>query len=123
MPTLTSLTSYREAVLRGATSSQRAKILACLFDSAVPLSRQQIAELTRIPLNAVCGRVNVLLGLVKDIPEDQQEKLIKVAYEEKHPVSGGTREYLEPIWPQHLVRPAAPPKQISFMPEPTRIWD
>jgi len=112
MPTLTSLTSYREAVLRGATSSQRAKILACLFDSAVPLSRQQIVQLTGIPLNAVCGRVNDLLGRSK-VPEKQQRALIKVAYEEKHPVSGGTREYLEPIWPQHLLRP----KQTAFLPE------
>jgi len=120
MPTLTSLTSYREAVLSGATGGQRGKILACLFDSAVALSRQQIAELTRIPLNAVCGRVNDLLGRGK---AKNRVALIKVAYEEKHAVSGGTREYLEPIWPQHLVKPAAPPRQISFMPEPTRIWD
>ena len=122
MPTLTSLTSYREAVLSGATGSQRGKILACLFDSAVPLSRQQITQVTGIPLNAVCGRVNQLLGREK-VPEKQREPLIKVAYEEKHPVSGGVREYLEPIWPQHLVKPAEPPRQISFMPEPTRIWD
>jgi chromosome segregation and condensation protein ScpB len=113
MPTLTSLTSYREAVLNGKLSGQRARIMACLFDSAVPLSRQQITQVTGIPINAVCGRVNELLGRVKDIPEEKQIKLIRVAYEEKHPISGGTREYLEPIWPQHLLRP----KQTAFLPE------
>jgi chromosome segregation and condensation protein ScpB len=106
MPSYTSLTGYRESVISGSASSQRNRILACLFDSAVPLSRQQIAKLTGIPLNAVCGRVNELLGLVKSIPEDQQEKLIKVAYERKHPATTASREYLEPTWPQ--------PKQKSF---------
>src|SRR3989304_1279502 len=77
-----------QAVLRGegggggAPPSQRAKILACRFDSAVPLSRQQIVQLTGIPLNAVCGRVNQLLGREK-VAEKQRGPLLRGADEEK----------------------------------------
>jgi chromosome segregation and condensation protein ScpB len=103
MPSYTSLTGYRESVISGSASSQRNRILACLFDSAVPLSRQQIAKLTGIPLNAVCGRANDLLGRGKAA---NRQAVVKVAYERKHPATNASREYLEPTWPQ--------PKQKSF---------
>ena len=88
--TYTSLVGYREHVLSGKATSQRNQILICLFESAVPLTRFQISQITRIRLSSVCGRVNVLL----------KSDLIHVAYEATDPNTGKLAEYLEPVWPQ-----------------------
>lgn len=87
--TYTSLTSHRHHVLSGKATSQRNRILTCLFESGVPLSRRQIQEITRIEMGSVTGRANTLL----------KSDLIRVAYEAKNS-RGQPIEYLEPIWPQ-----------------------
>ena len=88
--TYTQLVGYTETVLSGKATSQRNRILICLFESAVPLTRLQISKITLIRLSSVCGRVNVLL----------KSDLIHIAYEAKDPNTAKLAEYLEPVWPQ-----------------------
>ena len=88
--TYTQLVGYRKHVLSGKATSQRNRILICLFESAVPLTRFQISKITHIRLSSVCGRVNVLL----------KSDLIHIAYEAKDPNTAKLAEYLEPVWPQ-----------------------
>ena len=85
--TYTSLSSYGQHVLNGKATSQRNRILDCLFESGVPLSRRQIKELTGLEINAVCGRVNALL----------KSDLIHVVCESIDP---GTDRMVELLWPQ-----------------------
>ena len=92
--TYTSLVGYREHVLSGKADSQRNCILACLFESAVPLTRLQIAKVSGIRLTSVCGRVNTLV----------KSKLVQVAHEAKDPGTGKLAEFLEPVWPQPMQR-------------------
>ena len=92
-PTYSSLVGYREHVLSGKATSQRNRILACLFESAVPLCRRQIMKLTGIEINAVTGRVNTLI----------KSELVRVAYEARYPaIDGKLVEFLEPTWPQPI---------------------
>jgi len=88
--TYPSLVGYREHVLSGKATSQNNRILTCLFESAVPLCRRQIAKLTNIEINAVCGRVNTLI----------KSELVRVVYEAPDPITGKLAQFLEPIWPQ-----------------------
>ena len=90
--TYTSLVGYREHMLSGKMTSQRNRILACLFESAVPLCRRQIAKLTNIEINAVCGRVNTLI----------KSELVRVVYEAPDPITGKLAQFLEPTWPQPI---------------------
>src|SRR3972149_8289697 len=76
--TYSSLVGHREHILSGKATSQRNRILACLFESAVPLCRRQIMKLTGIEINAVCGRVNTLI----------KSELLRVAYEAVDPATG-----------------------------------
>ncbi len=94
MPTYTSLTSYRQHVMSGRSSSQQAQILACLIEQEVPLSRRQIKVLTGLEINAVTGRVNTLL----------KSGLIQVAFEAEDPETERVVEYLEPVWPVPVQR-------------------
>ena len=96
--TYTSLVGHREHVLSGKATSQNNRILTCLFESAVPLCRRQIAKLTNIEINAVCGRVNAML------PDEEQDKpgLIHKVYEAIDPITGKLVEFLEPTWPQPI---------------------
>jgi hypothetical protein len=92
--TYTSLVGYREHILSGKATSQRNRILACLFESAVPLCRRQIAKLTNIEINAVCGRVNTLI----------KSELVRVVYEAVDPATNRLAEFIEPTWPQPIQR-------------------
>ena len=85
--TYTSLSSYQQHVLNGKATSQRNRILDCLFESSAPLSRRQIKELTGLEINAVCGRVNALL----------KSDLIHVVCESIDP---GTDRMVEMLGPQ-----------------------
>ena len=89
-PTYTSLVGYREHVISGKATSQRNRILGCLFESDTPLDRRQLSVLTRIPINAVCGRVNTLI----------KSELVHVAYEAVDPATGHIAQFIEPTWPQ-----------------------
>jgi hypothetical protein len=90
--TYTSLVGYREHVISGKATSQRNRILGCLFESDTPLDRRQLSVLTRIPINAVCGRVNTLI----------KSGLVRVAYEAADPATGRLAQFLEPTWPQPM---------------------
>jgi hypothetical protein len=90
--TYTSLVGHREHILSGKATSQRNRILACLFESAVPLCRRQIAKLAHIEINAVCGRVNALI----------KSELVHVAYEAVDPATGHIAQFIEPTWPQPI---------------------
>jgi predicted ArsR family transcriptional regulator len=91
---LTSLHAHREQIVSGRGQSQRERILECLKASAVPLTRRQISELTRIPINAVCGRVNTLVA----------SELVRVAYEDEDQGTGTSAQFLEPVRPQPVQR-------------------
>ena len=88
---LTSTHAHREQIVSGRAQSQRERILECLKDSAVPLTRRQVSELTRIPINAVTGRVNPIVeckvrrdGLTTEIGpyRKRYRALVRVAYED-----------------------------------------
>jgi predicted ArsR family transcriptional regulator len=91
---LTSLHAHQEQIVSGRAQSQRERILECLKASAVPLTRRQISELTRIPINAVCGRVNTLLA----------SDLVRIAYEDEDQGTGTSAQFLEPVRSQPLQR-------------------
>lgn len=71
----TSLAAHHQHSVSGAMLSQRQFILKFLQDNG-SRTRQQISDVTGIPINAVCGRVNELLkqGLVTD------SQKVKTAY-------------------------------------------
>ena len=91
---LTSLHAHRDQIVSGRAQSQRERILDCLKNSAVPLTRRQISELTRIPINAVCGRVNTLVA----------SNLVRIAYEDEDSGTGSRAQFLEPVRPQPVQR-------------------
>jgi len=91
---LTSTHAHREQIVSGRAQSQRERILECLKNSAVPLTRRQISELTRIPINAVCGRVDTLLV----------SELVCIAYEDEDQGTGTSAQFLEPVRPQPVQR-------------------
>lgn len=94
--TYTSLVGYREHLLSGKVASQQDRILACLFESAVPLTRLQISRLTGIRLSSVCGRVKPLL--------DPERPLLRINHEAADPSTGRLAQFLEPIWPMPVQR-------------------
>ena len=113
----TSRRAHHEHVLDGKATTELARILACIRDSAVELNRRQISELTGIPINAVTGRVNSVLedkdlrdGLMKADRETGKRKpaLIRVAYELVDPVTHRSVEYLE------LLPHVKPPRAVHF---------
>lgn len=85
----TSKQAFREHVAEGGARTQREIILECIRDSAVPVNRRQIGELTGIPINAVTGRVNELMDKNADgwAP-------VKIAHEGRDPVTGRPCEFL-----------------------------
>jgi predicted ArsR family transcriptional regulator len=91
---LTSLHAHQEQVVSGRAQSQRERILECLKNSAVPLTRRQISELTRIPINAVCGRVNTLVA----------SGIVRVAYEDEDQGTGTRAQFLEAVTPAPMQR-------------------
>lgn len=96
---LTSAHAHREQILSGRSATQRGRILDCLRNSAVPLTRRQISELTRIPINAVCGRVNTLVA----------SGLVRVVYEDEDQGTATRAQFLEPVWPMPVQRKFAWP--------------
>lgn len=103
----TSRSSYYQHVITGKAETQRERILACLLDSAVPLNRRQISELTGIPINAVTGRVNALME--KD--RDGYAFVVK-AYDGRDPVTRRPCEYLEAAT---VVYRTGPDGQMQFV--------
>lgn len=71
----TSLAAHYQHSVSGALLSQRQFILKFLKDNG-PRTRQQISDVTGIPINAVCGRVNELLK--QELVMDSQK--VKTAY-------------------------------------------
>lgn len=94
--TYSSLVNHREHILSGRAGTQRDRILACLFESAVPLTRLQISHLTGIRLSSVCGRVKPLL--------DPERPLLRIAHEAPDPTTGRLAEFIEPVWPMPVQR-------------------
>lgn len=97
---LTSLHAHTEQIVSGRAQSQRERILDCLKNSTVPLTRRQLSELTRIPINAVCGRVSTLLA----------SDLVRIAYEDEDQGTGTSAQFLEPVRPQPVQRSFPWPK-------------
>ena len=97
---LTSLHAHTEQVISGRARTQREKILECLRQHNGSLTRRMISELTRIPINAVTGRVNAML------PADGKIGLVRVAYEEIDPGTARVSEWIELVMPE--------PKQREF---------
>ena len=94
--TTTSRHAHREQIISGRATTQREQILECLRNSAVPLTRRQISELTRLPINVVTARANVLIA----------SGLARVAHEDEDQVTGSRAQFLEAVTPQ--------PKQRQF---------
>jgi len=97
---LTSLHAHTEQVISGRARTQREKILECLRQHNGSLTRRMISELTRIPINAVTGRVNAML------PADGKIGLVRVAYEEVDPGTARVSEWIDLVTPE--------PKQREF---------
>ena len=57
----TSRSSYYTHVIDGHAETQRERILECLMDSRVPMTRLQISKYTGIRLTSICGRVKALM--------------------------------------------------------------
>ena len=86
MVTATSIQSYYDHVIEGKATSQRERIFL-LLKKYHPLSRRLISEITCIPINAVCGRVNALIDDGK----------VEVTHVEKDTVTKRRVEYLAPV--------------------------
>ena len=95
---LTSLEAHTEQIISGRARTQRERILECLRQSRGPLTRRMISELTRIPINAVTGRVNAML------PADGKIGLVRVAYEEVDPGTARVSEWIELVTPEPVQR-------------------
>jgi hypothetical protein len=85
----TSIDSYYQHVIDGKARTQREKIYDCISQSSIPLTRRGISALTRIEINAVCGRVNSLI----------EAGLVQVALIARSGVTGKKVEYLEAMLP------------------------
>lgn len=109
--TYTSLVGYRTHVLDGKATSQRNRILTCLFESAVPLTRLQISKITRIRLTSVCGRVTSMIDR-----ENPERSLIHIAYEAEDPDTGKLAEFLGPAWPQPMQKEVMPSDRLGNPP-------
>jgi len=90
----TSINSYRQHVIEGKARTQREKIYDALIESPTPLTRRQIANVTRIEINAVCGRVNALVD----------SGIIIISHVSEDPITGKRVEFLSPRWPQPAQR-------------------
>lgn len=58
-----SAAAYRDHRRSGAALSRRMQVLSHLCAAGTALTRQEISDQTGMPINAVCGRVNELLGM------------------------------------------------------------
>jgi predicted transcriptional regulator len=58
----TSLTALVDLIESGGQMKQQEKVLAAFLNHRLPvLTRQEIAQASALPINAVCGRVNELI--------------------------------------------------------------
>lgn len=57
----TSLEAYKELIETGAAEKQREKVFLAIYNSQVPLTRQELSFVTGKPVNVICGRVNELI--------------------------------------------------------------
>ena len=97
---LTSLHAHQEQVVSGRAQTQTEKILDCLL-SVDALTRRQISELSRLPINVVCARVDVLI----------KSGRAHVAYEDKDPGSlASSSQFIEATMPQPVQRSFAWPR-------------
>ena len=94
MPKLTSLVGYEQAVLSGLTGLIRRRVMSCLFEAAVPMTRRMIEVSTGIRISTVTPAVLSLMAA----------GLVKKAYDAKDPHSDCLAEFLEPVWPQPVQR-------------------
>lgn len=90
----TSRIAYYKSVLNGNVGSQKRKIMAFMLSVGRPVTRQNIADFTTIPLHTVCARVKGLIGDDKDNPD-----YIKVHHKAADPTTSydGEVEYLVPM--------------------------
>jgi len=89
-----SLVGYRENVLSGLNGEVEKKILACLFESDVPMTRRMIEVQTGIRISSICPTIARLLS----------SGMVKVAYQGDDPHSGRLADFLEPVMPQPAQR-------------------
>lgn len=89
-----SLVGYQQNVLSGLSGVLAQKVIACLFESEVPMTRRMIEVQTGIRISSICPSVARLLS----------DGLIRVAYQERDPHSGRLADYLEPVMPQPAQR-------------------
>jgi hypothetical protein len=89
-----SLVGYRENVLSGLNGDLNRKVLACLFEAEVPMTRRMIELQTGIRISSICPTVDRLL----------KSGLIKVAYQGEDPHSGRIADFVEPVMPQPFQR-------------------
>lgn len=85
----TSIESYYQHVIDGKARFQRELIYDCISKSTVPLSRRDISSLLGIEINAVCGRVNVLI----------ESGFVRVKFIERSQLTGRKIEFLEATMP------------------------
>lgn len=119
--TRSSRTAYREHIEEGRATSQLERVLACLRESAVPITARQIAAITGVPITAVTGRI----WEVKEDPEcpgqtrptilgKRSTALVRIAYTARDPGTGRPADFLE------LITPAPHQRLLFHFPETPR---
>jgi hypothetical protein len=89
-PKSSSIRAYIDHVRNGGVKRQQDKIMACYLENdPVWLTRNQVEELTGIRINAVTGRVNILL--YPDPDDHEIEGPLKVMDHGRCPVSQSER--------------------------------
>lgn len=89
-----SLVGYRENVLSGLPGILAKKVMTCLFESPVPMTRRMIEIQTGIRISSICPTITRLLD----------GGLIRVAYQAEDPHSNRLADFLEPVMPQPAQR-------------------
>ena len=86
--TYTSRAAYREHILDGGATTQRARIMECILLNN-PITRLQISKLTGITINAVTARMASLM-------DSERPQVVKDS-EAPDPESGYKAEFLKPV--------------------------
>jgi len=82
--------SYEESVLSGLTSDVRRKVMTCLYQRAVPMTRHMIEVATGIRISTVTSAV---FGMLLD-------GQLEVRYQDKDPISGRLADFVAPVSPE-----------------------
>lgn len=69
----TSLQAYRDIIESGTAEKQRERVFLAIHKCIVAPTRTELAKLTGIPINAICGRVNELVKSCVVIEADKRE--------------------------------------------------